>query len=956
MANTKQLSGRENEIQVTRRQFLKLTGTTAAAMGLTEIFGSPKSVFAAGSVPQYGEGEVRYGYCRGTIGCMAYCGRRAHMKNGRVVDITGWPEHLISQGHLCAKGIAEVATTYSPHRILYPLKRRGKGFERISWDQAIEEISSILREIRKEWDGKPLHQTTKEEQRRVIRYATPRNSAGEQEWLSYMRMGRLFPSAPHYSGCVGCFGNWWRASLAITAFPYPINAMSDLVNCKLYVNFGYNWAATHPALMHWFEKAKANGMKMIYFDPRYSEMAAKADEYIPLRPGTDGAVALAILNVLVENNWTYPYLPYYVDSDEWERFVNEVVKEYTPERAEEISWVPAEKIREIAREIHAAGRQAAFAWGTRISTNTNGFNTCRIFNVLCLATGGFGASGGGIIQPKPAGVPSMYFPFAAMVPTNFPYKGQPDDPHGWWGWVPESAYPSIKDDIKAGFIIGGNPIARAAGDQRGIMEYLSAKGTLIYATVEWNEMCEYANYVLPLATDLETAGSTILCGSNRCAQWKDAVIPPLGEARSDMWIVNEVMSRVLGDETFYRECPECEQEAKDMLAKGASLDEVYDKLMRPWAEEIKGKWDEERVKPWKDNMPTGKDLYTIINEAAMESIQATGHGEAHRFVIRNLELIFREELKAWGEEVGLDLDNKGLAWPYHIFKQGPEALYHYWWKLHMLTWMVMPGSMPAMDPDKYHPFSGLRLDIIKKLPGGVIWPCPVALMEMDPNYRGETVFFQKSPMNWMTPEQMRGMGMEMPDMPLLWTPSMRWSDKEKQFLPWQMGKAVIDLRGETWHGAGLPEWEEPLYYGKELENTREEFNLSEEYPFILITGKLPQFILSMTKGVNEVLVDVGDEPRVWINARTAARLGIKDGDKVKIETPRSKQFGPLTMRATVTERIHPRVVFCPHHTGSVAIRDKLKNEGGLNFLANISEDHFTEMPGYSHSLARVTKV
>jgi len=76
---------------------------------------------------------------------------------------------------------------------------------------------------------------------------------------------------------------------------------------------------------------------------------------------------------------------------------------------------------------------------------------------------------------------------------------------------------------------------------------------------------------------------------------------------------------------------------------------------------------------------------------------------------------------------------------------------------------------------------------------------------------------------------------------------------------------------------------------------------------------------------------------------------------VKIETPPSKQFGPLTMRAKVTERIHPRVVFCPHHTGSVAIREELKNEGGLNFLANTSEDPFTELPGYSHNLARVTR-
>jgi len=946
-----QLSATGSGRAISRREFIKTAGGTTAGLGLINAFGSPTSVFAAAPVPPYDEGEIKYGYCRGTIGCMAYCGRQAHVKDGRVVDITGWPEHFISRGHLCAKGVAEVATTYSPHRILHPMKRVGDGFERISWDQAIEEITAILREVRSEWDGKPLHQMTVEEQRRVARTATPRNSSGEQEWLGYMRMGELFISAPHYSGCIGCFGNWWRSALATTGFTYPINTMPDLVNTKLAVNFGANYAETAPVMMQWFEEAKANGMKMICFDPRCSKLATRADEYVPIRPGTDGAVALGILNVLVENGWTYPYMEYYVDKGEWEKYVKEVVSAYTPERVEEVSWVPAEKVRDIARQIREAGRKVSFAWGSRISTSTNGFNTGRIMMTLVLATGAFGTPGGGIHQPKPAGVPCMYIPFAAAAPTKFPDKGYPDDPFSWGkGWVPEAAWPSIKEDIKVGYFLGANGIARAAGDQRGLMKALGESGKLIFATVEWNEMCEYANYILPLATDLETAGSTWLCGSNRNMAWKDAAIDPLGESRSDMWITNEVMARVLGEETFYRACPDCEREAKETLAAGASLDEVYGKLMKPWADEIKRRWDEERVKPWEAGMPTGKDLYTIMNEVAMESAQATGHGDDHRYVIRNIELIFREDLKEWGDEVGLDLDNHGLAWPYNIFLQGPEAINQYLWKLHMKAWPVMPGSMPAMDPDKWHPFSGLRLDILTERPGGVHWPCPAGMMEQDPDYRGETVFFQRSPANWMTSEEMG-----MPEVPLLWTPGMRWSDEEKNFVPWQMGKAVIDLRGESWHGAGLPEWEEPIYYEEELANKGQAPDLSEEYPFIVITGKMPQFVLSMTKGVNEVLVDVGEEPRVWISTQAAAPLGIADGDRVKIETPLSQEFGPLTMTAKVTELIHPRVIFCPHGTGSVAIRDKLKNEGGINFLANTSEDHLTRMVGYSHSIGKVTR-
>ncbi len=938
---------------LSRRAFLKVAAGTAAGSGAISLLGFPKKVFADGAVIPYDEGKIKTGYCRGTIGCMGYCGRKAHLKNGRVVDITGWPEHLVSQGHLCAKGVAEIATTYSPHRILHPLKRVGKNFEKISWNQAIEEVSAILKNIRKEWDGKPLHKMTPQEQRRVARTATPRNSSGEQEWVNYMRFGELFISGPHYSGCLGCYGNWWRGALAVTGFPYPINTMSDLVNTKLCLNFGANYAETAPVMMHWFEKAKAKGMKMIYIEPRSSKMAQKADEFIPIRPGTDGAVVLAILNVLIKNKWTYPYLEMYVDKGEWEKFVNEVVNKYTPEKAAEISWVPAEKIKEIAKKVHEAGRQVSLEWSSRISTSTNGFNTSRIFQMLILATGGYGTPGGGIHQPKPAGVPALYIPLAASFPMKFPDKGMPDDPYSWGkGWVPEEAWPTeIKNDIKAGFFLGGNGVTRASGDQRGLLKSIGDKGTLIYATVEWNEMCEYANYILPLATDLETEGSTWLCGSNRCMQWKDAVIEPLGESRSDMWITNEIMTRVFGEETFYRACPECEKTAKEMRAKGASLDQVYKALMKPWADKIKKTWDEDRVKPWwKGMVPAGKDLYTIINEVAMESTKATGHGEDHKYVIRNVELIFREDLKAWGDKVGLDLDNQGLAWPYSVIKQQATAVNQYLWKLHMLVWPLMSGTKAAMDPDKWHPFSGLRQDILRKLPGGVIWPCPVGLMEKDPNYRGETVFFQKDTMNWMTSKQMGK-----PDIPIIMAPGMRWSDKTKGFEAWRMMSAVVDLRGETWHGAGLPEWHEPIYYEKELENKGQEFNLSEKYPFIFITGKVSHLILGMTKGVNEVLVDIADAPRVWINAKSAAKLGIKDGDSVKIETPVSDKYGPLTMKAKVTELIHPRVAFLPQGSGSVAIRKELRNEGGVNFLANTSEDHLTRMVGYSHSIGKITK-
>ncbi|MBS7643797.1 molybdopterin-dependent oxidoreductase [Candidatus Bathyarchaeota archaeon] len=525
----------------------------------------------------------------------------------------------------------------------------------------------------------------------------------------------------------------------------------------------------------------------------------------------------------------------------------------------------------------------------------------------------------------------MYIPWAAAAPYMYPEYMYPDDPHHWGkGWVPEAAWPQIKNQMRAYVGLGGNPVLRAAGDQRGVFEHLKKNGLVVIGTTEWNEMCDYAHYILPMATDLESSGSTFLCSTNRVVQWKDAAVPPLGEAKQDLWIINELGHRIFGDETMFRECPDCEKRVKEILSEGYSLDEAWEELIGQYLDEINGR------------LAKGER----IDDIAVDLAKRMGHDPGnHKYVVRNIELRYRLEFKKWGEQVGFDLDNHGLLWPYNIFKQGPEAIYHYWWKFMMILWPVPPGSPAAKDPEKYHPFSGLRLDIVKER-GVIHFPAPMHLIEQDPNYRGEKVAFEKCPGCWK-----KGTEMNMPDIPILWTPSERWNSKTGSFYPWGAGKAYIDLKGETWHGAGLPDWEEPAESPKDV---TQEIDWNEEYPLIMTTGKLPHLMSTSSQNVNEALVEIDELPMVQIHPIVAKRVGINDGDLVRVFTPRSPKYGSLVMKARITKRIHPKVIFVPTHTGPKSFSEEFQNEGVM-LVTSPAEDPYTRMVGYSTNVCKIEK-
>jgi anaerobic selenocysteine-containing dehydrogenase len=342
-------------------------------------------------------------------GCYATCSMRAHRVNGVVVQIEGEPDNDFGpRGGLCAKGHAMIQALYDPNRINYPVRRTNpeKGlfvdpkWERISWDEALDEIAERLKKIRAENPNKLMHG------------GTPSPGMGPNLPLGFGVFGAVFGTKNWYIGGAGLHcgsGSHMGAGLYHASW----SIVPDYKYCNYAIQFGSNkgTGSGHSLgfTMRLSAEARARGMKNVVFDPICNFGGGKATEWVPLLPGTDGAIALAMVNVLLNELGIYdteflkkksngPYLigpdGLYVRDKEtdkpmvWDetdgkaktfddpsigdyallgdyevngvkcqpsfQLVKEHVKPYTPEFASKESSVPAETIRRIATEFGQA--------------------------------------------------------------------------------------------------------------------------------------------------------------------------------------------------------------------------------------------------------------------------------------------------------------------------------------------------------------------------------------------------------------------------------------------------------------------------------------------------------------------------------------------------------------------------------------------------------------------------
>jgi len=328
-------------------------------------------------------------------GCCHDCGGRcvlkAHVKNGRITRIESDTDSE-PQLRACLRGRAYRQRVYSDERLKYPLRRvgeRGEGkFEKISWEEALNHVASNILEIKEKYGNSAILFVPGGGNQGMLHGVTPVGLMLNQIG-GYTRMW----GAPSYEGAL-------FASMATYGTMMTGNARDDLLNSNLIIMWGWNPANTvwDPGTSLWLARAREKGTKIIAVDPIFTDSAAVlADDWIPIRPGTDTAMLIAMANVIItEKLQDQQFIDKYtVGFDLYKDYVlgREDGQPKTPRWAEEITTVPEKIIIKLARE-YATSKPAALIAGWGPARTTFGEQYSRAANVLCAITGNIGINGG----------------------------------------------------------------------------------------------------------------------------------------------------------------------------------------------------------------------------------------------------------------------------------------------------------------------------------------------------------------------------------------------------------------------------------------------------------------------------------------------------------------------------------------------------------------------------------
>jgi thiosulfate reductase / polysulfide reductase chain A len=473
--------------------------------------------------------------------CSTHCGALATVEDGRVTRLAPNPDHPSSQGAFCVKGIRGLPElTYHEDRVLHPLRRagaRGGGaWDRISWDEALDEITDRMLAVREEHGPLALCAAVSNAHfSRGVSVALLMRAFGSPNWMMNQDL------------CGGCRG----LSDKITGL--SIAGGEDIANANCALIVGRNPSAADAPQWQEIKKAKARGTRIVTLDPAKTPAATLADLWLRPRPGTDAAIALAMIRLTIEEGRH--------DREFIERWchgfdaLRERVAPYTPDRAAELTGVPAEDIV-LAARLYADG-PSAFVSGHGIDAFSAGVQTFRAFHCLVAISGNLDREGGNRRTKKPKGFtnyievlhkPEFRLPLDIEKQTigadRFPLWAGPQ------GWQMACHNPSVIDamltgkpyPVRALYVTGVN-IVVTYPDTRKTIEALKSLDFVVAGTHMMTPTAEFADIVLPKTTGLEDEEVSLEAGGP-CLSAIRPVIEPLGEARSDFHIARDLVRRI----------------------------------------------------------------------------------------------------------------------------------------------------------------------------------------------------------------------------------------------------------------------------------------------------------------------------------------------------------------------------------------------------------------------------
>lgn len=314
---------------------------------------------------------------KGTCGiCNCFCGIELMVENNKIVKVRGDRQDPLTKGFVCPKGKAIPEIVHSKDRLSNPMKKNDKGnFEIISWDEAFDIIVKNLKSIKDIYGPEAL--------------AIHTGQAGVfMQFTGYAERFCQVYGTPNFSTAGSHCSTSKELANIVTVGKLPV---ADYGNSKCIVLWGYNPQCSAPPQMMYINKAIQEGAKLIVIDPKTTKLAKRADIHLKIRPGTDGALALGFLHLIIKyklydekfvKNWTIGF-------DK----LKELVEDYTPERVAQITKIPIETIVNTCI-IYANNKPANISPGISIELQSNGFQTARAISILQSITGNMDRIGG----------------------------------------------------------------------------------------------------------------------------------------------------------------------------------------------------------------------------------------------------------------------------------------------------------------------------------------------------------------------------------------------------------------------------------------------------------------------------------------------------------------------------------------------------------------------------------
>jgi len=465
--------------------------------------------------------------------CYHSCGAKVTVENGRALKVEGLESHPLNKGKLCPKGEAALDNIYHPNRLKYPMKRVEGGWKRVTWDQALTEIAAKLLGLKKEFGPSVLGVFS--------------GSIGVES-LEMVGLTQRFKAAfgsPNFFSVESICYRMRIRTRQITFGKYP----TEELDSNLYILWGHNPDESDFPLRLAIEQNLKKGARIVVIDPKKIPLADHAEMFLRIRPGTDGAMALAMVNVIInEKLHDEGFINKYTNG--FDKLVPHIQK-YTPEWAEKITWVPAQDIRELAR-LFAKTKGAGIYQGTNTQDQTaNGTQNSRVFSILQVITGNINIPGGWVISPRlklgNVGMEVEGEPLGAdQYPLFYDVWGR-KSPYGVVTCVPES----VPEKIKAFFVIGGNP-GLSMPDSNAFKSAFRRLELLVVHDLFMTETGELAHYVLPACSHLEKWGVAYTYNVCHCLPYlmlRKKAIEPFHESWSEWRLFTELAKKLgMGDQ------------------------------------------------------------------------------------------------------------------------------------------------------------------------------------------------------------------------------------------------------------------------------------------------------------------------------------------------------------------------------------------------------------------------